>query len=133
MNLPGLFQKIASLKVGIIGDVMLDTYMWGSVERISPEAPVPIVSLQKKELRIGGAGNVALNIQSLDAKAFIITVTGDDDDARLLNTLFSSQKINTQYSFASKQRITTNKTRIISRNQHMMRLDAEVINDLDKM
>lgn len=133
MNLPGLFQKIASLKVGIIGDVMLDTYMWGSVERISPEAPVPIVSLQKKELRIGGAGNVALNIQSLDAKAFIITVTGDDDDARLLNTLFSSQKINTQYSFASKQRITTNKTRIISRNQHMMRLDAEIINDLDKM
>lgn len=132
MNMPQLFQKIASLKVGIIGDVMLDTYMWGSVDRISPEAPVPIVSLQKKELRMGGAGNAALNIQSLGAQAFIITVTGDDDDASQLNTLFSSQKINSQYSFASKERLTTNKTRVISRNQHMMRLDAEIVHDLNK-
>lgn len=132
MNLPELFQKISSLKVGIIGDVMLDTYMWGSVERISPEAPVPIVSLQKKEQRIGGAGNVALNIQSLNAQAFVITVTGDDDDARQLNALFSLNKIDTHYSFASKERITTNKTRVISRNQHMMRLDAEIVNDLSR-
>src|SRR5215203_384152 len=130
MNLPELFQKIASLKVGIVGDVMLDTYMWGSVERISPEAPVPIVSLQKKELRIGGAGNVALNIQSLNAQAFIITVTGDDEEAKLLNGLFTSQKVNTQYSFSSKDRITTNKIRVIGRNQQMMRLDAEITNDL---
>jgi D-glycero-beta-D-manno-heptose-7-phosphate kinase len=71
MNFQQLFNKIASLKVGIIGDVMLDTYMWGNVDRISPEAPVPIVSLQNKELRIGGAGNVALNIQSLGAKALL--------------------------------------------------------------
>lgn len=132
MNLPELFQKISSLKVGIIGDVMLDTYMWGSVERISPEAPVPIVSLQKKEQRIGGAGNVALNIQSLNAQAFVITVTGDDDDARQLNALFSLNKIDTHYSFASKERITTNKTRVISRSQHMMRLDAEIVNDLSR-
>src|SRR5687767_14154265 len=132
MNLPELFRKIASLKVGIVGDVMLDTYMWGSVERISPEAPVPIVSLQKRELRIGGAGNVALNIQSLNAQAFVITVTGDDEETKLLNTLFTSQKINTQYSFSSQDRITTNKTRVISRNQHMMRLDAEIRNDLSR-
>src|SRR5215211_6737292 len=96
-NFQQLFQKFSSLKVGIIGDVMLDTYMWGNVERISPEAPVPIVSLQKKEQRIGGAGNVALNIQSLRAQAFVITVTGDDDDARQLNELFTLNKINTQY------------------------------------
>src|SRR5215213_7520308 len=132
MNLPELFQKIASLKVGIIGDVMLDTYMWGNVDRISPEAPVPIVSLQKKEQRIGGAGNVALNIQSLNAQAFVITVTGEDDDAKQLNVLFSFNKINTEYCFTSKERITTNKTRIISRNQHMMRLDAEIVNDLSR-
>jgi bifunctional ADP-heptose synthase (sugar kinase/adenylyltransferase) len=91
MKLPHLFKRIAALKVGIIGDVMLDTYMWGNVERISPEAPVPIVSLQRKELRIGGAGNVALNVQSLDARAFVLTVTGDDDNAQQLNGLFSSQ------------------------------------------
>ena len=132
MNLQDLFSKIGSLKVGIIGDVMLDTYMWGIVDRISPEAPVPIVSLQKKEQRIGGSGNVALNIQSLDAQAFVITVTGDDDDAEQLNALFLDNDINTNYSFASAERITTNKTRIISRNQQMMRLDAEITNDLNR-
>ena len=63
-----LFNSFAKLKVGVIGDVMLDTYKWGGVERISPEAPVPVVSLHKKEYRIGGAGNVALNVQSLGAE-----------------------------------------------------------------
>ena len=130
MDLQELFKKIAALKVGVIGDVMLDSYMWGSVDRVSPEAPVPIVSLQKKEQRVGGAGNVALNIQALNAMAFVITVTGEDQEAKQLNTLFASHKINTEYSFSSKERITTNKTRIISRNQHMMRLDAEITNDL---
>ena len=118
--------------MGVIGDVMLDTYMWGSVERISPEAPVPIVSLRKKEQRIGGAGNVALNIQSLHAQAFVLTVTGDDDDAVQLKALLQQNKINTSYSFASAERITTNKTRVISRNQHMMRLDAEITKDLNR-
>jgi rfaE bifunctional protein kinase chain/domain len=127
-----LFQQIASLKVGVIGDVMLDTYMWGQVDRISPEAPVPIVSLQQKEYRIGGAGNVALNIQSLQAEAFVLSVTGDDEDADCLEKLFHTNKINTAYSFRSKQRITTNKTRVISRNQHMMRLDAEITTDLTR-
>lgn len=132
MNFQELFQKIASIKVGVIGDVMLDTYMWGSVERISPEAPVPIVSMQKKEYRIGGAGNVALNISSLGAQAFVLSVTGDDEEATCLNQLFQNQGINTSYSFKSKERITTNKTRVISRNQQMMRLDAEITNDLSK-
>ena len=132
MNLEDLFRRMATLKVGVIADVMLDTYMWGNVDRISPEAPVPIVALQKKEQRIGGAGNVALNIQSLGAKAFVLTVTGDDDDALQLSGLLSSQKINTKYSFKSKDRITTNKMRVISRNQQMMRLDAEIVNDISR-
>jgi D-glycero-beta-D-manno-heptose-7-phosphate kinase len=131
INFQQLFNKIASLKVGIIGDVMLDTYMWGNVDRISPEAPVPIVSLQNKELRIGGAGNVALNVQSLGAKAFVISITGDDEDAKQLNTLFLNNNIDVKYSLNSKERVTTNKTRIISRNQQMMRLDAEITNDLN--
>lgn len=131
-NFQDLFKNFSSVKVGVIGDVMLDTYMWGEVDRISPEAPVPIVSLKNKEQRIGGAGNVALNIQSLGAKPFILTVTGDDDDADRLNSLFTSQNINCNYTIRSRERITTNKTRVISRNQHMMRLDAEITNDLCK-
>jgi rfaE bifunctional protein kinase chain/domain len=127
-----LFQQFSSLKVGVIGDVMLDTYMWGDVERISPEAPVPIVAMKKKEYRIGGAGNVALNLQSLGAKAFVLSVTGNDDDADRLTALFNDQNINTEYCIRSKDRITTNKTRIISRNQHMMRLDAEITYDLSR-
>jgi len=111
-NFQELFKKFSSVKVGVIGDVMLDTYMWGDVDRVSPEAPVPIVSLKKRELRIGGAGNVALNIQSLGAKPFVISVTGDDDDADKLDSLFTSQKINCTYCVRSKERITTNKTRV---------------------
>ena len=131
-NYQELFQKFSSIKVGVIGDVMLDTYMWGDVERVSPEAPVPIVSLKNKEHRIGGAGNVALNIQSLGAKAFVLSVTGNDDDSEKLCSLFTSQNINCSYCIRSKERITTNKTRVISRNQHMLRLDGEITNDLCK-
>jgi D-glycero-beta-D-manno-heptose-7-phosphate kinase len=131
-NFKDLFQNFPSIKVGIVGDVMLDTYIWGDVERVSPEAPVPVVSLKNKDYRIGGAGNVALNIQSLGAKPFVLSVTGDDDDADKLNSLFTSQNINCNYCIRSQQRITTNKTRVISRNQHMMRLDAEITNDLCK-
>jgi D-glycero-beta-D-manno-heptose-7-phosphate kinase len=129
-NFKELFQQFSSLKVGIIGDVMLDTYMWGEVDRISPEAPVPIVAMKRKEYRIGGAGNVALNIQSLGAKPFVLSVTGDDEDALMLNKLFDDHNINTRYSIKSSNRITTNKTRVISRNQQMMRLDAEITRDL---
>src|SRR5437764_7210945 len=114
-NFQQLFQKFSSLKVGIIGDVMLDTYMWGDVERISPEAPVPVVALKKKEHRIGGAGNVALNVQSLGAKAFVISVIGEDDEAIKLKQLFLDNNINGDYCISSSGRLTTNKTRIISR------------------
>ena len=80
-QLPSVFESIEKLKVGVIGDVMLDSYIWGKVERISPEAPVPIVSLHHKEERIGGAGNVALNCRSLGSQVFILGVTGEDEEA----------------------------------------------------
>ncbi|HYH13603.1 MAG TPA: PfkB family carbohydrate kinase [Flavisolibacter sp.] len=131
-ELQKLFAKFKEVKVGVIGDVMLDTYMWGHVDRISPEAPVPIVSLDKKEYRIGGAGNVALNLQSLGAQAFVLSVTGKDEDAVNLNALFAQNGINVQYCIQSENRITTNKTRIISRNQQMMRLDSEITFDLSR-
>ncbi len=118
------------MKVGIIGDVMLDTYMWGKVDRISPEAPVPVVAVENKEYRMGGAANVALNITSLGAKASIISVAGNDDDASILKKLFDDQRIDTSFLLQSTKRITTNKIRIISRNQQMMRLDNEDTTDL---
>ncbi|HEV8287132.1 MAG TPA: PfkB family carbohydrate kinase [Chitinophagaceae bacterium] len=127
-----LFESFTKLKVGVIGDVMLDTYMWGSVDRISPEAPVPVVSLKEKEYRIGGAGNVALNCHSLGSQVFILSVVGDDTEGLLLEELFHESLIDTSYLIKSPSRITTNKTRIISRNQQMMRLDSEMAADIDQ-
>src|SRR6267142_4694806 len=132
MDFDKLFQQFSTIRAGVIGDVMLDTYWWGHVERISPEAPVPVVSLDKKEYRIGGAGNVALNCHSLGSQVFILSVTGDDTEGLLLQELFEENLIDTSHLVKSPSRITTNKTRIISRNQQMMRLDAEIITDLNK-
>ena len=125
-----LFAQFNGIKVGVIGDVMLDTYWWGHVDRISPEAPVPVVALDKREHRIGGAGNVALNLVSLGAQVAALAVTGKDDDGQLLKGLFEQSGINTGYLLQSASRITTNKVRIISRNQQMMRLDSETTKDL---
>jgi D-glycero-beta-D-manno-heptose-7-phosphate kinase len=130
VNFEELFQQFQSIKVGVIGDVMLDSYLWGKVDRISPEAPVPIIALEKKEQRIGGAANVALNIASLGASVSMLSVTGDDDDAKQLKQLLSEKNIKTDFLLTSKKRITTNKTRIISRNQQMMRVDNETTADL---
>lgn len=127
-----LFAQFRNIKIGVIGDVMLDTYWWGHVERISPEAPVPVVALDRKEQRIGGAGNVALNLASLQAQVSIISVMGNDDDGSDLKKLFEQQKIDTTYLIQSNSRITTNKSRIIARNQQMMRLDAEITKDLNE-
>ncbi len=127
-----LFADVAKLKIAVIGDVMLDTYWWGNVERISPEAPVPVVAVSKREKRIGGAGNVALNIQSLGASVAILTVLGDDEDGVQLRQLLKENNIDSRFILESKKRITTNKIRIISRNQQMMRLDAEHTDDIDE-
>ncbi len=127
-----LFADVSKLKVAVIGDVMLDTYWWGNVERISPEAPVPVVAVSKREKRIGGAGNVALNIKSLGATVAILSVLGDDEDGLQLRELLKENDIDSRFILESKKRITTNKIRIISRNQQMMRLDAEHTEDIDE-
>ncbi|HSU51892.1 MAG TPA: PfkB family carbohydrate kinase [Segetibacter sp.] len=130
-DLERLFSDFSSTKVAIVGDVMLDTYWWGNVERISPEAPVPVVVLDQKELRIGGAGNVALNTAALGASTIVFSVIGNDDDGKSLITLLEKNNIDCSYVVASDDRITTNKTRVISRNQHMLRLDAELTKDIN--
>ncbi|MDQ2719824.1 MAG: PfkB family carbohydrate kinase [Bacteroidota bacterium] len=131
VDLDKLFADISKMKVAVIGDVMLDTYWWGNVERISPEAPVPVVAVSKKEKRIGGAGNVALNAHTLGASVAILTILGDDEDGAQLKQLLHENNIDTRFILESKKRITTNKIRIISRNQQMMRLDAEHTDDID--
>ena len=131
-DLDKIFQNIAKLKVAVVGDVMLDTYWWGTVDRISPEGPVPVVAVTKKEQRIGGAGNVALNARALGAHVVLISVLGTDDEGKQLKDILKSNNINTSFLF-SEDRVTTNKIRIIGRNQQMMRLDAEHTEDLKKV
>ena len=128
-----LFQQFNLLKVVIVGDVMLDTYWWGHTDRISPEAPVPVVSLDKREQRVGGAANVALNTASLGAQTTVISVIGNDEDGNDLISLLDGHQINTTYIIRSNDRITTNKTRIMSRNQQMMRLDSEYTYDISDL
>src|SRR5262245_45896554 len=108
-----LFAEFSNIKVGVVGDVMLDVYWWGHVERISPEAPVPVVALDKNEYRLGGAGNVALNLAALGANVSILTVTGADDNAATLIKLYNDQHIRTSWLLQLPSRITTTKTRII--------------------
>lgn len=132
IDLDNLFSDISKLKVAVIGDVMLDTYWWGTVDRISPEGPVPVVAVTKKEQRIGGAGNVALNARALGADVALISDIGTDDEGKQLKDILEKNNIDTKFILFSKDRITTNKIRIIGRNQQMMRLDAEHTDDLEK-
>lgn len=120
-----IFERFNSFTVLIIGDVMMDTYLWGKVERISPEAPVPIVSVTKKENRPGGAANVALNIQSLGAKPIICAVIGDDAEGNDFLLLMENQKLSIEGILKVTGRPTTVKTRIIGHNQQIVRIDSE--------
>ncbi len=131
VDLDKLFIDVSKLKVGVIGDAMLDTYWWGTVDRISPEGPVPVVAVTKKEQRIGGAGNVALNVKALDANVSLISILGKDEEGQKLRSLLEKNNIDTGYVLFSDERVTTNKIRIIGRNQQMMRLDAEHAHDLE--
>lgn len=126
-----LFEGFTTTKIGVVGDIMLDTYWWGGVDRISPEAPVPIVSLQRKETRVGGAANVALNLRALGAPTTIFAVIGNDLEGKDLKGLLEAEKIDTSYIHTSASRVTTNKVRIMGRNQQMMRLDHENTHDIN--
>ncbi|ANI89474.1 carbohydrate kinase [Arachidicoccus ginsenosidimutans] len=132
MTIQEIFNSFSTLKVAVLGDIMLDTYCWGNIERISPEAPVPIVALEKEEYRIGGAGNVALNLTALGANVDVFSVSGDDVQAKTLLKLMSEKNIGTENIIKISQRPTTNKMRIIARNQQVMRLDSEVTTDINE-
>lgn len=121
----GIFEKFNSLTILIIGDVMMDSYVWGEIERVSPEAPVPVVKVTKKENRLGGAANVALNIQSLGARPIICAIVGDDQEGIDLNSLMDNANLTKEGFITVQGRQTTVKTRIIAHKQHIVRVDAE--------
>lgn len=125
MNYKDLFDKFNGLRILVIGDVMLDAYVMGKVNRISPEAPVPIVSLENEDARIGGAGNVALNLLALGAKPIICGVIGEDTSGDKLLNLFEKNGISTDGLVKSMVRKTTVKTRVISNKQQLLRIDSE--------
>jgi rfaE bifunctional protein kinase chain/domain len=130
MEINKLFEKFKSKRIAIIGDVMLDAYIIGSVTRISPEAPVPIVGLSKKENRLGGAANVALNIVSLGAEAIICSVIGQDLEGNELVEILEKEGVSSKGLVQSSNRKTTVKTRIIGNNQQLLRVDSEQTNNI---
>ena len=131
MPLDQLFDSFKNKKVLVVGDVMLDTYIYGKVNRISPEAPVPVVSVQKRENRLGGAANVALNIAALGAEPILCSVVGDDEDGATFSERLSTRGITEKGIIRSSNRITTVKNRIISGSQQLIRIDSEVDQPLE--
>jgi rfaE bifunctional protein kinase chain/domain len=129
-NYKALFDSFDQLNILIIGDVMVDAYLWGKVERISPEAPIPIVALKKRENRMGGAANVAMNIQAMGAKAILCSVIGDDEKGDAFVDILNREKLPTYGIVRSSKRITTTKFRIFGNSTQMLRVDEEVENDL---
>jgi len=127
-----LFESFNNINTLIIGDVMVDSYLWGDVERISPEAPVPIVTVKKRENRLGGAANVALNIKALGANPIICTLVGDDLKGSEFLDLLEKQRMETSGIVRSKDRITTTKFRVIGNKVQMLRVDEEVDIDLNE-
>jgi D-glycero-beta-D-manno-heptose-7-phosphate kinase len=125
-----IFRSFNNLNVLIIGDVMVDSYMWGKVGRISPEAPVPIVSVTKKERRLGGAANVALNVQALGANPILCSVIGVDYEGMAFLDLLRQQKLSQKGILKSRDRITTVKNRVIGNNYQVVRVDEETEEDI---
>lgn len=120
-----IFRSFKEKKIAVIGDVMIDKYIFGHVSRISPEYPVPVVDVNRESSRLGGAANVAVNIHALGAEALLIGVTGDDAERRNLASLMTEHGLNPAMLAADSTRPTTCKTRILSQNHHITRVDYE--------
>lgn len=130
MTIHELLREFKTKRMLVIGDVMIDAYMLGKVYRVSPEAPVPIISLEKEEERLGGAANVALNLAALGATPVLCSVVGNDSHGKRLRELMVEQGMETTGILSSNDRVTTVKTRVIGNNQHLLRIDAEDIHPL---
>ncbi|MGC9120306.1 MAG: D-glycero-beta-D-manno-heptose-7-phosphate kinase, partial [Sulfurihydrogenibium sp.] len=126
-----LISNFKNLKIAVVGDIILDKYLWGEVERISPEAPVPIVDVKRETVSLGGASNVANNIVSLEAKAYMIGVIGNDENGKTIEKLLQEKGI-IPLLVKDKSRPTIEKTRVIAVSQQLLRIDRENRNPLNE-
>ncbi|MBR5254011.1 MAG: hypothetical protein IKV46_03100 [Bacteroidales bacterium] len=127
-----IFDRFNELNILIIGDVMIDAYWWGAVNRISPEAPVPVCTVSKKENRLGGAANVALNIAAMGANPVLCSIVGDDTQGHELCRLMQEQNMDTEGIVFSSKRPTTVKTRVIGNKAQMLRIDEETDSNISE-
>ncbi len=121
-----IFERFSRISVMVIGDVMIDSYLWGKVNRISPEAPVPIVEVTRRTNRLGGAANVALNLKAIGARPYLCSVIGNDEKAGVFDHLMKDNNLFTEGILRSERRITTTKFRVIGNNAQMLRVDEEM-------
>ncbi len=129
-HLKELFDRFKQKRIAVIGDLMLDSYMWGNVGRISPEAPVPVVEVTSETVKLGGAANVAYNILNLGAEVLPIGVVGNDPSGDMIKSLFANIGVATEGIVTDHGRPSTIKTRIIAHDQHVVRADVESKKDL---
>lgn len=125
-------EAFVGLKALIIGDVMVDTYLWGDTDRISPESPVPVVSIKNEENRLGGAANVALNMKAMGAIPILCSTIGNDIHGETFVKMMKSHGLITDGILTDSERTTTKKTRVISRGQQLIRVDRETTAPLNK-
>jgi rfaE bifunctional protein kinase chain/domain len=124
-KLQDIFRSFSQQRIAVLGDVMLDRYIFGTVSRISPEAPVPVVDVSSISYRLGGAANVAMNVHALGAHALLFGVIGRDDDGSLLVSEMHAENFSTEFLIVDHTRPTTCKTRVIAQNHHIVRIDSE--------
>jgi len=124
-TIESLFTHIVDIRCLVIGDLMLDEYLWGKAERISPEAPVQVVDVVREELRLGGAGNVVNNLATLGARVTVCSVVGEDENGQVLLKAFNLQDVAIDAIFRDPNRRTSRKTRVVAANQQIVRIDRE--------
>lgn len=127
-----ILQKFKNPKILVVGDLMLDEYLWGNVDRISPEAPIPVLDVKEINFRLGGAANTAHNIRVLGDKVFLAGVVGNDEKGRILRKFLEEKGINTLGVIIDDQRKTTLKTRAVAQNQQIVRIDIEQRNAISQ-
>ena len=133
LDIKQTFQKFEGLRVLIVGDVMVDNYIFGKVDRVSPEAPVPVVDVSHFDSRLGGAGNVARNIKAMGGIPIICSVIGVDKEGEDLKSILDQEGIYNKALLQSDKRKTTTKTRVIGNNYQLLRFDHEVKSDLEAL
>ena len=129
-HLETFLSGVAQTRALVVGDLMLDEYIWGAVDRISPEAPVQIVEVKRKDLRLGGAGNVINNLLTLHCRVDVVSVVGDDDDGRFLLRRLQERGVEKHGVFSQPGRVTSRKTRVFASNQQIVRIDQETRSEI---